>query len=161
MKKSIFILFVLLIWGCEKIEQHSPIPEIELIGFDAAYKYDSDLEIDILYGELTFYFIDGDGNIGFAENSDSINFNEIPDIIIKELKPNGEIIKDTLGPYYLPYFNESSYKKSLKGEIQVNLMRLAGSADTVYYEFYIKDRNNNESNLITTPVYIYSELAKQ
>ncbi len=149
----------MFIWGCEKIEQHSPTPEIELINFDAEYQ-NTDLGIKLLYGKLTFYFIDGDGNIGFEENSDNINENEIPDVFIKELKPNGDVINDTLGPYYLPYFN-NPVKRSLKGEIQINLMRLGNSEDTVYYEFFIKDRANNVSNVITTPVYIYSELAKQ
>lgn len=158
-KVSVFILLSILFSTCETIEDYPETPEIEFISFDADYK-ETPLG-STLYGTLSFSFIDGDGNIGFEENTDDIVDNNITDVIIKEFKANGELIKDTLGPFYLPFFNEGSYRKSLKGKIEINIPRTNESADTAYYEFYIVDRDHKQSNTIVTPVYVYSDLIKQ
>lgn len=156
-KTIIFIFLILFFSGCEKIEEHSDIPEIKFKSFDV--KLENTSLNPTLYGIITFGFIDGDGDIGFKENSeDTIISNNITDIVIKEFHSNGDLIKDTVGPYYLPYFDKSSYGKSLKGEIKIKMPKTINYIDTVYYEFYIIDRAKHQSNIITTPVYIYSEL---
>ena len=150
----------MLLWiisGCNKIEVYPTTPEIQLKSFKV--KLNTSTIGPPVFGELTFSFIDGDGDIGFSENSDNIADNEQTDVFISEYNSKGEILRDTVGPFYLPYFKESSYRKSLKGEIQINIP--THSSDTVYYEFYIIDRAFHKSNIITTPIYIYSELAKQ
>ena len=145
--------------ACEKVETYSDIPEIKLKKFEA--KIEETALDPTLFGKLTFSFVDGGGDIGFTENSDTIDDNNIVDVIIKEYNPEGELITDTVGPFYLPYFKESSYKKSLKGDILINMPRSDKSIDTAYYEFYIIDRESHQSNIVTTPVYIYSELLQQ
>ena len=160
LKKTIVFMFTLCLFlACEKVEEHSDIPEIKLKKFDAQIE-ETALE-PTLFGKLTFSFIDGDGDIGFSENSDTIDDNNIVDVLIKEYNPDGILITDTVGPFYLPYFKESSYKKSLKGDILINIPRREQSIDTAYYEFYIIDRKNHQSNIVTTPIYIYSELLNQ
>lgn len=158
-KTVIYIILTLIFISCEKVEEHSDIPEITFKDFEVK-TIDTELG-PTLYGIIIFDFIDGNGDIGFKENSDTIISNNISDIIIKEFNPDGVLLKDTVGPYYLPYFDESSYGKSLKGEIKIKMPKTFNYSDTVYYEFYIVDRENNHSNTITTPIYIYSEMEKQ
>ena len=157
------IILIILILGlflkCEKAETYSEIPEIKHLRFNVI---EGDGEFVIAYGILTFSFVDGDGDLGFLENSDTIFDNNIEDIILKEYyKENGEYIEAKRGPYALPYFEEGIYRKHIKGEIDINLSRTILDSDTAYYEFYIIDRAGNQSNIETTPEIIYSELLKQ
>ncbi len=155
MKKIyITILSLILLLSCSKVEEYSTTPEISFKSFNVKLK-ETALGPTV-YGELTFNFIDGDGDIGFEQNSDTIRNNEQTDVFIKEYNSKGEILRDTVGPFYLPYFKENSYRKLLEGEVQINLP--THLADSVYYEFYIIDRAFHSSNIVTTPVYIYSEM---
>lgn len=158
LRRLSFLIFLILSFSaCEKEETYSVIPEIQLIGFET--KLESTDIGEILYGYLSFSFTDGDGDIGFYENSDSSYHGPtIYDMFIYEFtKTNGEfVINDTI-EYWLPNFNQGV----LKGTIDVKLIHTINDADTVYYDFYILDRSYNQSNTITTPVYIYSELVQQ
>jgi hypothetical protein len=166
MKKFVFaILFLPLLFSCEKSEDYNEIPEIKFRSFEVI---PGDGDYTISEGILTFDFVDGDGNIGFAENSDldSANnlytANDIVDFVYKEYyKQDGIFIEKEGNPFYLPYFKEGVYRKSLKGKIDIYFPRTILSPDTVYYEFYILDRDMNQSNIETTPEIIYSELLKQ
>jgi hypothetical protein len=159
-KKSIFLILIsILFLNCEKTETYSEIPEIKYTGFNVI---EGDGEYTIAYGILTFSFVDGNGDIGFLENSDSIFDNNIEDILLKEYyKENGEYIEAKKGPYALPYFEEGVYRKHIKGEIDINLSRTILDSDTAYYEFYILDRAGHISNIEITPEIIYSEQLKQ
>lgn len=159
-KVVIFILtLVVFISSCEKVETYSDIPEIKLDNFEVKSEK-TQLDTWQLYGKLTFSFVDGDGDIGFLENSDSISDNNISDVIIKEYHKDGSnFIEKTIGPYHLPYFEKGLYHKSIKGEVLINI--ISHSSDTVYYEIFIIDREYHQSNTITTPTYIYSELSEQ
>lgn len=123
---------------------------------------EGDGEYTITEGILTFSFVDGNGDIGFIENSDTAIDIKIPDIILIEYNMGDSIFSniDTI-EYLLPYFNEGVYRKHIKGEIDINLPRTIFSNDTVYYEFYIFDRAGHKSNIEITPEIIYSELLKQ
>ena len=152
---------VLLFSGCEKEESYPVIPEIKYIDFSASY--DSGDLGTYGIGNLSFSFVDGDGNIGYRQNSDSIE--ETPIIndifIIEYVKLNGVFkLKDTL-KYLLPYYEKGVYRKFLKGKIDIKLTRTKLSEDTARYEFYIQDRAYNISNTDTTPIIIYSELLQQ
>ena len=154
-----FILFITFFFsGCEKEEVYSEIPEIKYLGFTAGYE-ETGLGTQLI-GTLTFSFIDGDGDIGFYENSDStIDAPVIHDIFIYEYnKVNDEfVVSDTI-KYWMPYFEQGVYMKSLKGSIDIKLTRTIHSEDTAKYEFYIQDRAYNMSNIESTPEIIYSEL---
>ncbi len=161
MKKNIFLIILvsILFLKCEKAETYSEIPEIKYAGFNVI---EGDGESVIAYGILTFSFVDGNGDIGFPENSDSTIKEKIPDIIIYEYTKNDGLfsINDTV-EYLLPYFAEGVYREHIKGEIDINLSRTILDSDTVYYEFYILDRAEHKSNIEITPEIIYSELLKQ
>lgn len=162
-KKIYFAILSILIFsfGCEKEEDYSAIPEIKFIGFNVI---PGDEDYTVSKGVLTFSFVDGDGNIGFYENSefDTITSNNIVDFVYKEYyKQNGSFLEKDGNPFYLPYFEQNIYRKSLKGTIDIYFPRTILSPDTVYYEFYIMDRDYNISNIETTPEIIYSELLKQ
>jgi hypothetical protein len=160
-KKNIFfiLLLSLLFLKCEKEETYSEIPEIKYTEFNVI-KGDGDFVI--AYGILTFSFVDGDGDIGYLENMDTISDNNIEDILLIEyFKENGEYFELKRGPYHLPYFEEGVYRKHIKGKIDINLSRTILDSDTAYYEFYILDRAGHISNIEVTPEIIYSELLKQ
>ena len=161
MKKNIFfiILLSIIFLKCEKEETYSEIPEIKFTGFNAI---EGDGSYTIANGILTFTFVDGNGDIGYRENDDSISNNNIEDIILIEYyKENGEYIELKRGPYHLPYFEEGIYRKHIKGKIDINLLRTILDNDTAYYEFYILDRAGHISNIEVTPEIIYSELLEQ
>lgn len=156
----ISVLFLFFI-SCEKQENYSAIPEIEFTNFKVSIE-NTPLGNETI-GTLSFAFVDGNGDIGFYENTDSSYHGEpIPDIFIYEnYKLNGSYIKADTLKYILPYFQKGEYKKLLKGSIDIRLIHTINDADTVFYEFYIMDRSYNESNIESTPEIIYSEMLQQ
>lgn len=157
---GIIILCSFLVLSCEKSENYSEIPAIEFISFKVT---PGDGEYTVAEGILTFSIVDGDGNIGFSENfSDTIIGNNQIDFIYTEFyKQDGQFIEKEGNPYYLPYFEQGVYRKSLKGTVDIYFSRTIHSPDTVYYQFQVMDRDFNMSNIETTPEIIYSELLEQ
>lgn len=153
------IASILFLLSCEKVEDYPEIPEIKFREFEVI---PGDGEYIISEGVLTFDFTDGDGNIGFTENFDDDTANNIIDFVYKEyFKQDGVFIEKEGGPFFLPHFQEGVYRKSLKGKIDIYLPHTILSPDTVYYEFYILDRDMNQSNVETTSEIIYSEMIEQ
>ncbi|PLX17900.1 MAG: hypothetical protein C0597_06690 [Marinilabiliales bacterium] len=162
-KLGVCIISILVFLGCEQAEDNSEIPTIEFLSFNVI---PGDGESTIAEGIISFSFVDGDGNIGFLENTDANNdgndTNNMVDFVYTEYhKQNGVFVEKSGDPYYLPYFEKGIYRKSLKGTIDIYLPRTILSPDTVYYEFYILDRDLNQSNIEITPEIIYSELIEQ
>jgi hypothetical protein len=157
------VLLTVVVASCVKTEPVSPVPEITFKRFEVFYAYDTLLEQYIPVGELEFSFIDGDADIGMYEEDiiedttgwDERNYNVF-------LTPYQKI--DTL--YYLiepdsskppPYYtiwhdsklDRVGQNKTIKGDITLTLNDLP-EFDTIRYEFFIRDRAGNESNLETT-----------
>ncbi|HRW62376.1 MAG TPA: hypothetical protein P5132_02755 [Bacteroidales bacterium] len=161
-----FILILVIFftsYSCQKQDSYSETPAIYYNSLTVQYKTYPDNDVKLV-GILNFDFIDGDGNIGFAENDDDNNTNTqdtiIPDIFITEyFKKDGIFQPKIKGPYTMPYFDDKVYK-TLKGEIEIYFIHENYSPDTVYYECYIIDRDYNQSNIITTDTIIYSEYFK-
>ena len=161
-KYPIIILIILLSLGsCRKIEQLSKIPSIRFTNFTV---FDT---LDILGnqskgGRLNFYFEDGDGDLGLKVPSegqtDSTNlfftlFRKTDGI----MAPASE--DDPLYPssYRIPYMVRLGQNKILKGDISVTFLYLSYSpADTISYDFSIKDRALNESNWASTSEIVLS-----
>ncbi|MFC2150983.1 hypothetical protein ACFLSE_00510 [Bacteroidota bacterium] len=143
--------------GCEKTADYTEIPFIKYKNFVFDVEVIDDSYINQV-GFLTFEFIDGNGDIGFSENSDTILGLEIPDIFIYEYsKQNGNFVAiDTIN-FLLPYFAEGVYRKHIKGDMQVKIYFIEQVNDTVKYEFQIMDREYHLSNLETTPELIVPE----
>lgn len=168
-------LLQISIWGfivsffivsCRKPEHYPIIPEIGYKSF--AIRDTTDLLGNKgLVGELTFTFVDGDGDIGLRQPEDSID-PEDPEYtnlfftmyVMKNgvlTKPDDDDIQFPLN-YRIPYMEPEGQDPSLKGEIKVEFLYLLFKYDTIQYEFYIKDRALHESNVESTPVMILPEV---
>jgi hypothetical protein len=159
----IFSLLLLATGSCKKIVQLPPEPHIEFTSFAI---FDT---VDILgnsgkAGRLKFFFEDGDGNIGLDEPSgdplaDSTNL-----FFTLYRKKNGVMVtapaNDPLRPsaYRIPFMERLGQNKILKGTISITFLYLIyNESDTIKYDFYLKDRTPNESNLESTSEIIISE----
>lgn len=161
-KLVIPFISVFLAASCTKIERLPPEPYIEYVSFQI---FDT---VDILGnvakgGRLKFYFEDGDGDLGLinpgGEQADTNNL-----IVTLYRKINGEMTlsndNDPLRPssYRIPYMEREGQNKILKGTISVTFLYLFYSnTDTIRYDFYIKDRALNESNIASTNEIIISK----
>ena len=164
MKKHICSVTVILalatLGSCTKIEHISPVPHIEYTSFTIFDTTDI-LGNQLKGGKLKFFFEDGDGDLGLkppAGLSDSTNL-----FFTLYRKKNGELIPaeadDPLYPsaYRIPYMERIGQNKILRGTISVTFMYFFYEpTDTIAYDFYIKDRADNESNLAETKDIIIS-----
>ena len=165
-RRYLILLFpaVVLAAGCRKIEHLPPEPKIEFRYFEV---FDT---TDILGntckgGRLNFYFEDGDGNLGLpppdGTHSDTTNL-----FLRLFRKTEGRMTEvgsnDILRPsnYRIPYMDRPGQNKILRGTISVTFLYLfysPGSNDTVRYDFFIKDRDENISNTESTSEILLSE----
>ena len=155
------IIIISALESCRKIEQLSAVPQIEYTSFKV---FDT---TDILGnrskgGRLKFHFVDGDGDVGLATPSmaqtDSTNlfltlFRKIGGTM--EAAPDNDPLKPSA--YRIPYMERLGQNKMLKGTISVTFLYLFyTSTDTIRYDFYIKDRSQNESNVVSSSDIILS-----
>jgi len=146
----IILIVVLALGSCRKIEQLSPVPHIEFISFSV---FDA---IDILgnsgkAGILKFYFEDGDGDLGLNEPSE--NQPDTTNIFFTLYrKTGGTMVPAPFNyPVRIPYMERLGQNKILKGTISVNDIDLSYfPGDTIRFDFYIKDRDDNKSNTVST-----------
>jgi hypothetical protein len=163
MKKvgSLIFIFVALL-SCKKLTQLSPIPHIEYRSFSVFDTTDI-LGNHSIGGRLRFYFEDGDGDIGLEDPTEGQT--ESTDLFLTLYwKDNGEMVPaDDNNPlkyssYRIPYMEKLGRDKILKGNISVTILYLFDiPADTISYEFYLKDRALNESNVETTNEIVLSK----
>jgi hypothetical protein len=154
---NILAIIVMLIVSvsCQKIETLPARPRIEYRSFEIFDTTDI-LGNDAKGGRLKFYFEDGDGNVGLAE-PDGIRSDTSNLFLTLYRKVNGEMViappNDPLRPssYRIPYMFRLGQNKILKGTISVTFFYLFYSpADTIRYDFHIKDRADNISNIEST-----------
>ncbi len=179
-KNKIFLTTLLILIGlffqkCQDVEVLSPIPRIEFISFEF------EKEVDILgnaglMGELRFYFIDGDGDIGFHEHTDTSKPEEKTVFIDKYIMENNEYVLQEQDPdspemtYRVPYFSTSGNNRTLEGEIIVSDINIPAPYgdfnssvfdDTIMYKFYIKDRAGNMSNVDSTGCLVLRDFIRE
>ncbi len=155
--KYLLIIFssILVLDSCKKVEQLSAVPQIEFTSFTI---FDT---TDILGnhskgGRLKFKFQDGDGDLGLdAPTQGQVDSTNLFFTLFR--KVNGVMVpaaaNDPLTPseYRIPYMERLGQNKILKGSISVIFMYLFYSpTDTISYDFYIKDRALNSSNVAST-----------
>ena len=115
-----------------------------------------------LVGQLTFDFTDGDGNIGLPPLVDTTDLN-VPDTVkfnfflqlydlqnyeyVPIPEEDGGILK-----YRIPYLN----KQPLTGTMDLEIFYPIIIYDTIFYTFYIYDRDYNRSNTDSTDVIVLS-----
>ncbi len=157
----LFLLSLITLGSCTKIEHLSPIPSISFTSFTIFDTTDI-LGNESKAGRLKFHFEDGDGDIGLKVPSggtaDSTNlFFTLYRKTDGVMEPADE--DDPLYPssYRIPYMVRLGQNKILRGTISVTFLYLFYlPTDTISYDFYLKDRALNESNLATTSEIVIS-----
>ena len=158
------ILTIAAASACVKVEPLPARPSIEYTSFEV---FDT---LDILgnvsrAGRLLFRFEDGDGDLGLAppigENSDTTNlhltlFRKIDGVMEKITDKNDPLLP--YSSYRIPYMERLGQNQILRGTISVTMIYQSYEAgDTIKYDFFIKDRADNISNLDETSEIIVSE----
>ena len=149
--------------ACEGPERLPAEPRIE---FRALSQYDT---VDLLgnpvkAGKITFYFEDGDGDLGF-DAPQTPGPEPTGNLFLKLYRKTNGVFElatptDPLYPseYRIPYLETGGQNKILKGTIDVTIMYiLYTTPDTLYYDFWIRDRAGNESNTATTCIFVFGE----
>jgi hypothetical protein len=157
---AIWILFLTV--SCEEISPTYPdIPAVDYQGYQLRIIEDQ-LGNKTLVGRITFEFTDGDGNIGLPplletddpNAPDTVKYNfflQVFDLqgyeFVMVPESEGGILK-----YRIPYLD----KQPLKGTMDLDISYPVIIHDTLFYTFYIFDRDLNRSNTDTTEVIVLS-----
>jgi len=156
------LMTLLLLVSCEEIVPEYPDePVVDYQGFGLYISVDQ-LGNKTLVGRLTFDFTDGDGNIGLSPLPDNTDPN-LPDTVkynfflqlydlqgyeyVKVPESEGGILK-----YRIPRLD----KQPTSGTMDLDISYPLIVHDTVFYTFYIFDRDYNRSNTDTTEVVVLS-----
>ena len=159
------ILILIMITGsfqqCQELPEY---PDVPYINYENYFLYIStnNLGQEVLTGRLNFSFTDGDGNVGLNQWPDSVAIG-LPDTqrynlflhthdyqgneFVKIPDEEGGVLK-----YMIPYID----KHPLSGTITVTIEYPFINYDTIFYTFYMFDRDLNRSNTDTTDVRILS-----
>jgi hypothetical protein len=152
---AVTTIVLILLASCRKIAHLSPVPHIAYTSFRI---FDT---TDILGnvakgGRLKFTFEDGDGDLGLNAPSDSLS--DTTNLFFRLYRKIGGIMvlappNDPIAPsaYRIPFMDRQGQDKTLKGTISVTFLYLFYSpADTIKYDFWVKDRALNVSDTATT-----------
>ena len=148
--------------SCNEIDPVYPDePVVDYQGFGLFITSDP-LGNILLVGQLTFDFTDGDGNLGLPPLIDTTDLN-LPDTVkfnfflqlydlqnfeyVQIPEEDGGILK-----YRIPYLN----KQPLSGTMDLKISYPIIIYDTIFYTFYIYDRDFNRSNIDSTDVIVLS-----
>lgn len=143
---------VLIISGCLEIEKLPPEPRIEFRSFSISDTTDI-LGNNAKAGKLTFYFEDGDGDIGLSSGTTEsynlfLNLYRKTEGVMLPAQPSDPLYPS---PYRIPFLERLGQNKILKGEITVTILyNFYQTGDTIMYDFFIRDRAMNESNIEST-----------
>ena len=164
MKRIATLLFstLLLMISCNEVDPVYPDePVVDYQGF-GLYITTDPLGNNTLIGQLTFDFTDGDGNLGLLPLVDTSDLN-LPDTVkfnfflqLYDLQGYEWVeIPDEDGgkpKYRIPYLN----KQPLSGTMDLEISYPVIKYDTIFYTFYIYDRDYNRSNTDSTDVIVLS-----
>ena len=159
---TIILTMFLMLISCNEIAPVYPDePVIDYQGFGLYISVDQ-LGNKSLFGELSFKFTDGDGNLGLHPISDTIFLNQ-PDTVkynfflqlYDQIDNSFEMISEEDGgvlKYRIPFLD----KQPLSGTIDLEIAYPIIIYDTIFYTFYIYDRTFNRSNTDSTEVIVLS-----
>jgi hypothetical protein len=153
---AISIIGILVLDSCRKIEQ---LPAVPFIRFDKFVVFDTNTYLGkYKAGRLEFYFEDGDGDLGLDTPNQYMT--DTTNLFISLYKKKGGIMVASTDnsnvylpypSYRIPYMERLGVDKILKGTISLTFLYLYSSpGDTIKYDFYIKDRADNVSNVAST-----------
>ena len=158
----LIIALLLSAVSCQEIDpQYPDEPRVDYQGFGLYITTDA-LNNKILVGRLSFNFTDGDGNIGLNPYADTTGKN-LPDTVkynffLHQYFLDGDdfvrVPDSKVGTlkYRIPYLD----KQPLSGTLDLEISYPVINYDTIYYTFYIFDRDYNRSNTDTTEVIVLS-----
>ncbi len=156
---TLFLVILILHFSCRKTQNYSIIPEIKYKDFILDDTTDL-LGNKGLVGQISFEFVDGDGDIGLMQPDDSIG----PDDTLYYnmfftlfAVIDGEITKPELKQplnYRIPYIKPESQDPTVKGIIKVDFLYFSFAYDTISYDFFIRDRKKHDSNIESSPFFI-------
>ncbi|MGE0089058.1 MAG: hypothetical protein AB7S50_06230 [Bacteroidales bacterium] len=156
---AVVILLVIIFASCEKVEEYSEIPEIKYKSF---YLTSGTEGMSIATGNLVFSFVDGDGDVGnFNNPEENNNADSLNMFIFGSYKDGGNFIPFYSSSLNLPFIEGGVYRKSVKGDIKIEIDLTIQTPDTLIYSFYMIDRAGHQSNTETTPELIISKLMEQ
>jgi len=164
MKRIATLLFsaLLMMISCNEVDPVYPDePVVDYQGF-GLYITTDPLGNNTLIGQLTFDFTDGDGNLGLLPLVDTSDLN-LPDTVkynfflhlydlqgyewVEIPDEDGGVLK-----YRIPYLD----KQPLSGTMDLEISYPVIKYDTIFYTFYIYDRDYNRSNTDSTDVIVLS-----
>jgi len=157
-KALILLSTLFLMISCNDITPVYPDePVVDYKGFGLYIIVDA-LGNNTLVGQLSFDFTDGDGNVGLPPLQDTTDLN-VPDTVkynfflhlfdlqghnwVEIPEEDGGILK-----YRIPTLDKQPLSGTMQLEITYPIIRY----DTIYYTFYIYDRDYNRSNIDTTDI---------
>lgn len=159
MKRLFLILgIILFLASCTPEDKYPIIPRIQFVGIE---KIPNEYGFDYK-ANLSFYFEDGDGDIGLDNTTedlkppfDTASIYHYNFFISYYEKQNGEFVKVDLPAEQnarIPRLSNNT-PESINGDINVEIFinNITSPYDTVRFEFYILDRALHKSNIITTP----------
>ncbi len=159
---SILFSTLLLMISCNEVDPVYPDqPVVNYQGFGLFISVDA-LGNNTLIGNLSFDFTDGDGNLGLPPLVDTTDLS-LPDTVkynfflqLYDLQGYDfvEIPEEDGGKlkYRIPYLD----KQPLSGTMDLQISYPVILYDTIYYTFWIYDRDYNRSNTDTTDIIVLS-----
>ena len=160
-KISLFLLISLLagLSSCIEDEQYPLVPRIEYSGFSTI----RDVAGKDSIGKITISYTDGDGNLGYLNDADTIgphkynfylNFLEQVNGKLQPVQmPDPNITFNARFPYLAPEGRNKNIKGDITMQLDLYLARQALLSDTIAFQIYIMDQALNKSNVIDTPRY--------
>jgi hypothetical protein len=149
---------LVLIVSCGKIETLPEEPYIEYTSFTVFDTTDI-LGNSIKGGKLKFYFEDGDGDLGLPDQTEESDYDSINLFLTLYRLDDGVFTQagqdDPLKPtgFRIPYMETIGQNTILKGDITVVFQYLFFTEeDSIRYDFYVQDRAENISNLVSTSI---------
>lgn len=155
-------LILLGVLSCGKIRQIPDEPHIEFREFEMFDTIEPNLGNPAKAARVLFYFEDGDGDIGLKQpvEGETDTLNLFFEALLKKdgifVEPDSsDFVQSTA--FRVPYIERTGQNQILQGTIEVVLYYyLFNEADTVKYEFFLKDRAGNISNREETCVIPFS-----
>lgn len=156
---QVLIISILIFHGCGELVSYPDVPQVTYKGFNL-YLTEDILGNKILLAKLEIEFIDGNGDIGIKQSTedelpDSLKYNLFLSLFKIE---NDEAVKvegsEGELKYRLPFIERIGQNKTLKGTIYVDIEYKTIEYDTIFYTFYLIDREFNKSNTDTTELIV-------
>ena len=159
----ICLAILALNYACIETEPVSPVPDVTFKSLELVNLIDTSLGNPDLKGAvLMFDFIDGDADFGVYESiaqdtnlPDSIRYNLFLSPYYKYDGIYYQVEQDTNNPppFYSIFYNSKldrvGQNKTVKGTITLTIIDIP-PFDTIRYDFYIRDRAGNNSNIEST-----------